>query len=134
METVVVGAEEPAAPSVTAELVVETSSSRERHTLDHFPIVVGRYTQGGLDVTDEEQHLSRRHLEFSIEGGQLTVTVHEKARNATSVDGQVVKPGDSAPVYDGTVIVVAGTADHRENRLTSGIRHGPIEQLVQEER
>ena len=109
LETVVVGDDaESSSSSPSAELVVETSTDRDRYPINNLPVIVGRLTQGGIDISDEGQHLSRRHFEFlSDENGQLTIRVHEKARNATKVDGVVVKPGESAPVYDGTSVVVA---------------------------
>jgi len=110
METRVVEPTEaaPAQPALKVELVVEDADSRERYALPELPVTVGRYTEGGVDIADESQHLSRKHLEFSQgEAGGLRVRVHENARNPTSVDGVALAPGDATDLQDGSEIVVA---------------------------
>ena len=59
-------------------------------------------------VRDLQLDLERPGASSAVVADTRALRVQVDRRGGLYLDGQVVKPGDSAPVYDGTVIVVAG--------------------------
>jgi hypothetical protein len=100
---------EPDTSTVDIRLEVEGPGNRKTYQLPAPPVTVGRLTEGGLDIEDESQHFSRKHLEFAFDDAGLIVTLNPAARNPTSVDGEPL--GLDAPVLvtNGTTITVAET-------------------------